>query len=134
MKTKVDFDKSLLTDTVTYIPKFEGMLDAVDILKSLGFNDYGCTFTGDECYLKIYDDFDFNNFNFNLCDDDFKILSFEDFVSIIDGESAVKNCKATETFGTWFTGYAESLGLPADDTGFKRHCEAAWAACEESNF
>ena len=46
----------------------------------------------------------------------------------------MKNCKATNTFNAWFTEYAKSLGLPVDDTGFKRYCEAAWAACEETNF
>ena len=55
-------------------------------------------------------------------------------LAVLNGESAVKNCKATETFGTWFTGYAKSLGLPADDIWFKRHCEAAWVACEETDF
>ena len=133
MKTNADFDKSLLAGTVTYIPKFKDMLDAVEILKSLGFNDYDCSFDGDECYLKVYDDFDFNNFNFNPSDGGFKILTFEDFLSAIGG-CAVKNCKATNTFNAWFTEYAKSLGLPADDTGFKRHCEAAWVACEETDF
>lgn len=134
MKTKVDFDKSLLAETVTYIPNPKDMLDAVEMLKSLGFNDYGCTFDGGEYYLKVYDDFDYSNFCYNPNDGYYKNLNFGEFLGIIDGESAVKNCKATETFGTWFTGYAESLGLPADDTGFKRHCEAAWVACEETNF
>ena len=51
---------------------------------------------------------------------------------LIDGEWQFR--VEVNTFNAWFTEYAKSLGLPADDTGFKRHCEAAWAACEETNF